>query len=92
MVYADSLTPVSRDGFRFSNSDSYPGVLSDFERGFALLEGLPCDVLVTPHPAASSLWDRVDQGVDGLIDTDACKQYVARAREQLRSRLESEAR
>jgi metallo-beta-lactamase class B len=50
-------TPVSRDGFRFSNSDAYPTAVADLQRGFAILEQLPCDVLVKPHPDASSLWD-----------------------------------
>jgi metallo-beta-lactamase class B len=91
-VYADSQTPVSRDDFRFSDSEAYPTAVADFERGFAVLESVPCDVLITPHPGASSLWDRISSGIDGLIDASACKRYAALAREQLQRRLTGEAR
>lgn len=89
-VYADSQTPVSADGFRFTDSPAYPTAVADFERGFAVLERLPCDVLITPHPAASSLWDRIAAGADGMVDTSACRRYAASARQQLTRRLESE--
>jgi hypothetical protein len=36
-----------------------PTMLADFERSFARLERLGCDVLVTPHPGASNLSDRL---------------------------------
>ena len=89
-VYADSQTPISQDAFRFSDSPDYPTAVSDFERGHALLERIPCDVLITPHPGASALWDRARTAPDGLIDTGACARYAAAARRQLESRLERE--
>ena len=87
LVYADSQTPVSADGFRFTDS---PSTVADFERGFGVLERLPCDVLVTPHPGASSLWERVAAGADALVDPGACRAYAASARQLLRRRLEAE--
>jgi metallo-beta-lactamase class B len=91
-VYADSQTPISRDGFRYSDPDAYPSALADFDRGFALLERIPCDVLITPHPGASSLWKRVATAPDGLIDPEACRRYATNARQQLQRRLEREGR
>ncbi|HEX2187904.1 MAG TPA: subclass B3 metallo-beta-lactamase [Longimicrobiaceae bacterium] len=90
LVYADSQTPVSADGFRFSDSPAYPSAVADFERGFRVLETLSCDVLVTPHPGASSLWERLERGREGLADRDACRRYAAAARRQLARRLEAE--
>ena len=91
LVYADSLTPVSADGFRFRDA---PTILADFERTFATVERLPCDVLVTPHPSASRLWERVaarDAGdADALVDPAACTRYAATARQRLADRLASE--
>lgn len=87
-VYADSRTPVSRDGYRYSDD---PAALAGFARGAALLERLPCDVLVTPHPGASSLWERVAAGPAGLVDRSACRRYAETGREQLRRRLALEA-
>ena len=87
-VYADSQTPVSADGFLFTQSASYPGALADFKRGFAVLERLRCDVLVTPHPGASQLWERLEAGA--LRDPEACRRYVANARVQLARRVATE--
>ena len=90
LVYADSHSAISADGFRFSDSPAYPGAVADFERGFRRLEALPCDILVTPHPGGSSLWERLERGPGALIDRDACKRYAATGRRQLQRRLETE--
>lgn len=94
-VYADSQTPVSADGFRFTRNTTYPAVLRDFERGQARLEALSCDVLLTPHPGASGLWERLEARDAGrasaLRDTGACRRYVANARTQLARRVAREA-
>jgi metallo-beta-lactamase class B len=90
LVYADSHSAISAEGFRFTDSPDYPNAVADFERGFAKLETLSCDLLVTPHPAGSSLWERVARGREGLIDRDACKRYASAGRRQLQRRLEAE--
>lgn len=95
LVYADSQTPVSADGFLYTRNQTYPSAIADFERGFAVLERLPCNVLLTPHPGASRLWERVAErkkGVkDALVDSGACRRYAATARQQLARRKASEA-
>jgi metallo-beta-lactamase class B len=95
MVYADSLTAVSADGFLFTRSRDYPDAIADFEKGFATLSALPCDVLMTPHPDASRLWDRIarrTQGVaaDPVIDPGACDRLVEGARKGLAARVARE--
>jgi metallo-beta-lactamase class B len=94
IVYADSQTPVSADDFFFTKSSTYPSAIADFEHGFAVLETLPCDVLLTPHPDASKLWQRLaarDAGnPDALVDAGACKAYANAARERLKQRIASE--
>ena len=93
-VYADSQTPVSASGFQFSKNSTYPGVLADFARSQTTLERLSCDVLVTPHPSASSLWERVPEGgqtpTKPLVDRDACRRYAATARKSLEERVARE--
>ena len=81
-VYADSLTAVSVDGFRFTRNREYPNALADFERSFRTLEGVACGILLTPHPEASRAW---------MKDPAACRNYVAAARERLRKRVAAEA-
>jgi metallo-beta-lactamase class B len=96
MVYADSLTPVSAPGFSFTKSRDYPEALKDFETSFQFLDSVPCDVLVTTHPDASELWDRVEarqQGTmpDPMVDSSACRRLAEHGRQQLRQRLAVEA-
>ena len=94
MVYADSQTPVSADGFFFTHNTTYPSATADFEHGFAALEQLPCDVLLTPHPGASELWQRVAARRagqrDALVDKAACRNLARTGREQLRKRIAAE--
>jgi metallo-beta-lactamase class B len=94
VVYADSQTPVSADDFHFTRNTTYPAALRDFEKGFATLESLPCDILLTPHPDASGLWQRVaarDAGsATALVNTQACKDFAAAARRTLAKRVEAE--
>jgi metallo-beta-lactamase class B len=97
VVYADSLTPVSTDGFLFTRNTSYPNVLEDFENSFNRLDELPCDILLTPHPDASDLWTRLEKhddgaGADAFVDPSACRHLVEAARERLRARVEAERR
>jgi metallo-beta-lactamase class B len=95
LVYADSQTPVSADDFYFTHTLTYPNVLQDFERGHATLERIPCDILLTPHPGVSRLWERIAAGAaatsDGLVDSEGCRRYAANARQALARRLATEA-
>ena len=97
MVYADSVTPVSADGFKFSGSLDYPDALKGFEKSFAFLESVPCDVLITAHPEISGLWDRLaarkpGATTDPMVDAGACRQLAKHGREQLRQRLADESK
>ena len=93
MVYADSQTPISDETFRFTGDPRYPTAVADFARGHARLEQLRCDVLITPHPGATRLWERLAAtgAAPPLVDPDACKRYAASARTALANRLAAEA-
>jgi metallo-beta-lactamase class B len=94
MVYADSLNAVSANNFYFTRSTTYPNVLKDFERSFAIVAGLPCDILISVHPEFSDLWGRLKRreagGVEALINTNACRQYVETARRAFHARVARE--
>ena len=95
LVYSDSMTPVSSEGFRFSDSREYPTAVQDFEKSFAFLRSTPCDILLTSHPDASGLWQRLEgrqrgERPDPVVSPNACKELAGRAEGQLRRRLESE--
>jgi metallo-beta-lactamase class B len=89
-VFADSLSPVSSGKYRFSD---HPEVLQSFEKSYKRLEALPCEVLLTPHPSQSQLFERLDKGVantESIKDADGCRKYAATARAALAERLATE--
>ncbi|MEQ1691975.1 MAG: subclass B3 metallo-beta-lactamase [Gemmatimonas sp.] len=92
MVYADSQTPISDATFRYTGDARYPTAVADFSRGHSVLEQLRCDVLLTPHPAASKLWERLasTDAAAGLKDAEGCKRYAATGRAALERRLAAE--
>jgi metallo-beta-lactamase class B len=95
MVYADSLTAVSADTFFFTRSKEYPTAIADFEKSFARLSAIPCDILLTPHPEASDVWGRVAKrtpgvAADPVIDTTACRRYAEAGRKGLAARVARE--
>jgi len=96
LVYADSLSPVSSGDFHFLHSSDYPHVLDDFEKSFHFLETTPCDILITPHPGTSGLWERLadrDKGVtpDPMVNSNACRALAEDSRANLRQRLNQES-
>lgn len=88
MVYADSLTAYAARDYRFSD---HPDYVAAFRAGLDRIAGLPCDLLVTPHPSASNLYPRLT-GDAPLVDRGACTAYAAGARQRLGARLAEEAR
>jgi metallo-beta-lactamase class B len=80
LVYADSLTAP---GYRLVDHPRRPGLIEEFRTSFERIRALPCDLLVTPHPQASGLFDRhagADRREQGVaVQTGACRQYAERA-------------
>ena len=87
IVYADSLTAVSREGYRFSDRPAY---VAAFRASIAKVAASPCEILLTPHPSASKMPERLALGRP-LLDTDACSNYAAERSKQLDERLAKEA-
>ena len=86
MVYADSLSPVSRDDYRFSDR---PAVVAAFRASINRIAGLRCDILLTPHPAASNMIARMS-GEAALYDPGGCRDYAAALTARLDERLARE--
>ena len=87
IVYADSVTAVSADGYRFSAHDDY---VADFRRSLRAIGRLKCDLPLTPHPGASDFIDRMD-GKAPLIGPGQCADYARRGSAALETRLAKEA-
>jgi metallo-beta-lactamase class B len=92
VVYADSLTPVSDDGFRFTGDATR---VDAFRASIARVEQLPCDVILAPHPsmtdfAAKTARLQAGAAENPFIEPSACRTYAAAARKRLEQRLADE--
>ena len=86
MVYADSLGPVSRDDYKFSD---HPDVVTAFRASIAKVAESRCEILLAPHPSASQMRDRMI-GKQALFDPEGCKNYAAALTKRLDERLAKE--
>ena len=87
IVYADSLSPVSGPTYRFSD---HPAYVAAFRASIAKVADSPCEILLTPHPSASNLRERLALGRP-LLDPGACKAFAAERSRDLDERLAKEA-
>jgi metallo-beta-lactamase class B len=85
IVYADSLSPISSDTYRFSD---HPEYLAAYRASLAKVAAVECDILLTPHPSASAMPERL--GRASLEDRDACRNYAAGIGKRLDERLAKE--
>lgn len=86
IVYADSMSPVSADGYKFSD---HSDLVDDYRRGIDYLAESDCDLLLTPHPSASWMRKRLENGE--LVDMNACRTYADGIGKRLDARLAKEA-
>ena len=82
IVFASSINPVSADGYRYTAPSSAP-ILEGFRATYRLLDGLPCDILISPHPDNAGPGRYSDR-------PGACRTYVERSRGLLSNRLATE--
>jgi metallo-beta-lactamase class B len=91
MVYIDSLTAVSADGYKFSE---HPEIVASLRSSIASVAALPCDIPVTAHPDFIDLLDKLKQqkrkGTLAFVDRGGCRELAAGATEWLDKRLASE--
>lgn len=93
MVYADSISAVSADGFKFT---AKPAVIAAFRRSISRLGELPCDIVVSTHPSATNLDAKIKKraelkgaGPDPFVD-QGCKALAATAMKNLEARIAEE--
>jgi len=86
VVYADSVSAVSSDSYRFSAHKRY---VAQFRDSLRQIGALRCDLLITPHPSASRFIERME-GQSPLIGRGQCAAYAAEGRRNLDARLAKE--
>lgn len=86
IVYADSLSPISSENYRFSD---HPAYVAAYRGALSKIAALDCAILLTPHPSASDMRSRL--GISrGLEDNTACKSYAAQVSSRLEKRIAEE--
>lgn len=87
VAYADSTNTISSDDYHFT---AHPDRVEGARAGLRVIEALPCDVLLTPHPGGSALLERLS-GKAPLAQPRACIAYAAGGSDRLAQRLAKEA-
>lgn len=90
MVYADSLTGVSADNFRFTDA---PALVATLRDSIAKVGSLKCDVVVSTHPDFTATFDKLAKKTsttNPFIDPDGCRAYAAAAAASFDARLTKE--
>jgi metallo-beta-lactamase class B len=85
VVYADSLTSVSSDGYRFRDHSE---ALDAFRASLVRVASLKCNIVLSPHPSASRMRERLLEG--SLLDATGCYEYANGLKRKLDARLAKE--
>ncbi|WP_164137592.1 L1 family subclass B3 metallo-beta-lactamase [Stenotrophomonas maltophilia] len=86
IAYADSL---SAPGYQLKDNPRYPRLIEDYTRSFTTVRGLPCDLLLTPHPGASN-WNYA-AGSKASAKALTCNAYADAAEKKFDAQLAKEA-
>ena len=84
--YIDSISALAAAPYRFTD---HPEVVARFRRTFTAIAARRCDILVTPHPSASDVFERM-LGKAPLGPKDACRRYANAGRKRLDALLAKE--
>ena len=88
VVYADSLTAVSAQGFSFAESGAADRLIESAGK----IADLDCDILLSPHPFFFGLHDKLERIEEGnpFVNELACTFYAEEALGWLGQRLAAE--
>lgn len=84
IVYADSLSAVSSDDYRFTANAEY---LGQFFASLMRIADARCDILLTPHPSGSQMRGKLLGGNLAATWANSCKNYMRSQRGKLFVRL-----
>ena len=90
VVFAGSPTTLD---YQFIGKESYPGIAADFEKTFAVLKKLPCDIFLSDHGSFFSFdqkRERLRRGEtpNPFIDPEGYKRFVTQYEKEFHDKLE----
>ncbi|HEX2560482.1 subclass B3 metallo-beta-lactamase [Phenylobacterium sp.] len=78
-------------GAKLVNNAAYPAIAADFEKTYATLKALPCDVFLGSHGGFWRMRDKRAAAAPGkpspFVDPDGCRAYLAKAEAGFRAEL-----
>lgn len=92
VVYADSLTAVSRDGFRFTGGAGMPDISGSFRNTIERVGKLKCDVIVSTHPGFTDTQEKLASRTPewNAFTNGGCEEYAAGSMKRFEERLAKE--
>lgn len=88
VVFVGSQSPLD---YKFVGQESYPGITADFERSFALLNHLPCDIFLASHGSFFHFVEKHERLLRGdanaFIDPNGYKAYLRESEQEFRNKL-----
>lgn len=82
---------LSAPDHQLIGNPKYPDIVKDYDRSFALVAALSCDIPLAPHPDMVDFWKRVarrEQGdADALMAPAGCRAYAQDARANFEAQL-----
>jgi metallo-beta-lactamase class B len=88
-------SPNVNTGYKLVNNKLYPNIAQDYEKTFAVLKSLPCDVFLGAHGdyyGMAAKYPRLKEGgPNPFIDPDGYKSYVAEREQAFRTELKKQS-
>jgi metallo-beta-lactamase class B len=90
-VFVCSLSVLQ--GYRLTGKESYPGIAADYQKSFAVLKALSCDVFLGSHGSFFNLTDKREALAKGanpnpFIDPAGYQEYLAGSEESFQAELQ----
>jgi metallo-beta-lactamase class B len=77
--------------YKFVGEESYPGIRADFEKSFAVLKALPCDLPLGSHGSFFHLKEKRERLARGepnvFVDPEAYKTYLRESEKEFRDKV-----
>ncbi len=77
--------------YQFAGKESYPGIRADFEKSFATLHRLPCDIFLASHGSMFHLVEKHERLLHGepkaFVDPEGYQSYLCRSEKEFRDKL-----
>jgi metallo-beta-lactamase class B len=77
--------------YKFAGQESYPSIRADFEKSFAVLRSLPCDIFLGSHGSFFHFLEKRERFLRGetnaFVDPDGYKRYLMESEKDFREKV-----